>query len=129
MEKLLSAGFELVGECQSLGPGAFGYSAKAPESKGVYAFAVDGIVQYVGLSQSGLQSTMSHYAYGHERQRTRARVKKLILASLAEGSSVSVLIAHPTHLDWNGLPIDGPAGLEAGLIRAIKPPWNMQGKE
>jgi len=128
IEKLVAAGFQLISQCESLGPDTFGYSAKAPASRGVYAFAVDGIVQYVGLSQSGLQTTMSHYAYGYARQRTRARVKQLILDCLAQGKSVSVLVAHPPQLDWNGLAIDGSAGLEAGLIRAIKPPWNMQGK-
>jgi hypothetical protein len=65
---------------------------------------------------------------GHQRQRTSARVKKLISATLKEGKPVQVLIAIPNEaLDWNGLPINAAAGLEAGLIRMIQPDWNMQG--
>jgi len=28
---------------------------------------------------------------------------------------------------WNGLPVNTAAGLEAGLIRLIRPEWNMLG--
>lgn len=127
MERLLSAGFVLVGRCESRGPDAFIFSANAPATAGVYAFAVDGIVHYVGLSRTGLQATMGQYVYGHVGQRTRARVKDLILECLAENREVSLAVAHPPQLEWNGLPIDGAPGLETGLIKLLRPPWNKQG--
>ena len=70
---------------------------------------------------------MGHYVRGHSRQRTSARVKALILEALAAGSRVEILIATPDPLEWNGLPVHTAPGLEAGLIRLIKPDWNMQG--
>lgn len=127
LERLLASGFVLVGECESRGLEAFAFSASAPPIAGVYAFAVDGLVHYVGLSRSGLQTTMGQYVYGHAKQLTRARVKCLILECLAEGRKVSLAVAHPPPLEWNGLPVEGAPGLEAGLIRLIRPPWNVQG--
>lgn len=127
MERLLSAGFTLVGQCEGIGADSFSYSAPAPREPGVYAFAVDGLVMYVGLTRYGLRTRLGHYVYGHAQQRTSARVKGLILGALADGRSVSVLVAMPPQMMWNGLPVDGAAGLETGLIAALQPPWNQQG--
>ena len=127
MQKLVDAGFELLGECRSTDEGAFAFTAKATNDAGVYAFAVDGFVKYVGLTRSGLRTRLGHYVYGHEKQRTSARVKALILEALAAGQIVSVLVARPPELEWNGLPVDGAAGLETGLISLIRPPWNQHG--
>jgi hypothetical protein len=127
MQRLLDAGFDLLGECRSSGEDGFAFTAQAPAAAGVYAFAVNGIVHYVGLTRFGLRTRLGHYVYGHERQRTSARVKGLILDALAAGETVSVLIARPPQLEWNGLPVDGAAGLETALIRLIRPPWNQQG--
>lgn len=127
MERLMDAGFELLGECRSGGESAFSYTTKAPTEAGVYAFAVDGIIHYVGLTRFGLRTRLGHYVHGHEQQKTSARVKRLILKALAAGNSVAVLISRPPQLEWNGLPVDGAAGLETGLIKLIRPPWNQQG--
>ncbi len=35
--------------------------------------------------------------------------------------------ARPEPQQWNGLPVNTSAGLEAGLIRLIRPEWNMLG--
>lgn len=127
IQRLIDAGFELLGECKPNGDGAFAFTAQAPTDAGVYAFAVDDIIHYVGLTRFGLRTRLGHYVYGHEQQRTSARVKGLILEALAAGRSVSVLIAQPPQLEWNGLPIDGASGLETGLIKLIRPPWNQHG--
>jgi hypothetical protein len=126
-EALLAAGFRHVGEWRAMGDGEFELSAPAPPEPGVYVFTVDGWVSYVGLTQTGLRTRMGHYRRGHERQRTSARVKVLISAALAEGKQVKVLVATPEPLSWNGLPVNTAAGLEAGLIRLIRPEWNMLG--
>jgi hypothetical protein len=126
LERLLEAGFQLLGECEATSEG-FRYTAQAPTDAGVYAFAVDGNISYVGLTRFGLRTRLGHYVYGHAQQRTSARVKALILEALATGSKVCVLIVSPPQLEWNGLPVDGAAGLETGLIKLIRPPWNQQG--
>jgi len=129
IQRLIDAGFHLLGECALSSDGAFGYSAKAPTEAGVYAFTVDGWIRYVGLTRSGLRTRLGHYVYGHSGQKTSARVKGLILQALGEGRRVQVLVATPPNLEWNGLPVDGAAGLETGLIRLIKPDWNQQGNK
>ena len=101
IQRLIDAGFNLLGECKANGEGSFAFTAQAPTDAGVYAFAVDAIVHYVGLTRFGLRTRLGHYIYGHEQQRTSARVKGLILAALAEGRSVSVLIARPPR--WSGM--------------------------
>jgi hypothetical protein len=127
VDRLLEAGFEIVGNCQITGNDAFEYSSLAPTTPGVYAFAVNGMIAYVGLTRGALRTRLGHYVYGHERQRTSARVKSLILATLKRGDTVEVCVACPPALEWNGLPVDGAAGLETGLIRLIRPHWNKQG--
>jgi hypothetical protein len=126
-EVLLNGGFSLLGEWILQESGAFELSKKAPVDAGVYAFVVDGWVRYVGLTHTGLRTRMGHYKRGHARQRTSARVKKLISEALAQGKKVQVLIAMPTAGEWNGLPVNTAAGLEAGLIRMIRPDWNVLG--
>jgi hypothetical protein len=124
---LLAAGFRHIGEWRSAGDGEFELTAPTPAEPGVYAFIVDGWVRYVGLTQTGLRTRMGHYRRGHKRQRTSARVKALIAAAIAEGREVKVLVATPEPLAWNGLPVNTAAGLEVGLIRLIRPEWNMLG--
>ncbi|MDD7974003.1 GIY-YIG nuclease family protein [Roseinatronobacter alkalisoli] len=126
-ELLLQRGFVLLGEWLPLAEGEFELSARAPNDAGVYAFVAEDRIRYIGLTQTGLRTRMGHYRRGHVRQRTSARVKGLIAKSLAEGKAVQVLIAIPGPLEWNGLPVSTAAGLESGLIRMIRPEWNMQG--
>ncbi|MCW6037447.1 GIY-YIG nuclease family protein [Spirulina subsalsa FACHB-351] len=126
-ELLLQCGFVLLGEWLPLAEGEFELSTRAPNDAGVYAFVVEDRIRYIGLTQTGLRTRMGHYRRGHVRQRTSARVKGLIAKSLAEGKAVQVLIAIPEPLEWNGLPVSTAAGLESGLIRMIRPEWNMQG--
>jgi hypothetical protein len=126
-EFLLKAGFKLLGSWTQAVPGEILLSAKAPNDPGVYAFILEGVIVYVGLTQTGLRTRLDHYRRGHERQRTSRRVKGLIAAALVEKKSVELLIAIPPALAWNGLPINTAAGLEMGLIKSIKPVWNILG--
>jgi hypothetical protein len=125
-DRLLSAGFELIGCCILNGTDEFSYSDQAPKSPGVYAFSVNNLIHYVGLTRASLRGRLGHYVYGHEQQRTSARVKRLIVSALNAGDAVRVLIAVPPQLEWNGLPVDGASGLETGLIGLIRPVWNVQ---
>jgi hypothetical protein len=126
-EFLLEAGFKLLGNWTQPAPGEILLSAKAPNDPGVYAFILEGVVVYVGLTQTGLRTRMDHYRRGHERQRTSRRVKGLIATALSGKKRVEVLIVVPPALDWNGLPINTAAGLEMGLIKLLKPAWNILG--
>ncbi len=129
IQRLIDAGFHLLGDCSLSGEDAFGYSAKAPAEAGVYAFAVDGWIKYVGLTRGTLRTRLGHYVRGHKGQKTSAHIKGRILETLLAGLPVQVLVATPPGFEWNGLPVDGAAGLETGLIRLIKPEWNRQGNK
>jgi hypothetical protein len=124
---LLDGGFQLLGEWSLESEGSIRLGAKAPTESGVYAFAADDIIVYVGLTNSGFRTTFDQYRRGDERQRTRARVNKRIADALSKGQCVKVFVVTPEALEWHGLPVVTAAGLEAGLIRMIRPPWNITG--
>lgn len=126
-EKLIDSGFELLGACRIVENGNFEYERLAPNLPGVYAFAVDNVITYIGLTRSGLRTRLGHYVYGHVNQKTSHRVKGLILNALQTGKHVCTLVATPPDFEWNGLPVDGPAGLETALIKLVRPDWNKQG--
>ncbi|USI76535.1 GIY-YIG nuclease family protein [Sphingopyxis sp. USTB-05] len=125
--KLLDAGFIRIGEWTSVSEEVFVLDTSAPREPGVYAFVVDGVIRYIGLTQRGIRTRMAHYVRGHSRQRTSARIKGRILEALAEGRRVEVLVATPEPTEWKELPVLTAPGLEAGLIRLVQPEWNMQG--
>ena len=101
-------------------------SAALPKHEGVYAFSIDDIVQYVGVATMGLAKRIYFYAKPGISQRTSLRLNGVIRNELAKGKSVQVLYACPDHLEWNGLPVHGSAGLELGLIKQYDLPWNQR---
>jgi len=126
-DALLRAGFQLIGEWTQPASGGLQLEAKAPAKPGVYAFVVDDVVAYVGLTNNDLRTRFDQYRRGHVGQRTNARVNNLIATALAEGRQIKVLVATPGSLEWNGLPVNTAAGLEAALIQKIRPAWNITG--
>lgn len=94
---------------------------------GVYAFVVDDIVVYVGLTLSGLKTRLDQYRRGHKGQKTSSRINGRITDTLRAGKKVKVLVATPEPSEWQELPLNTAAGLEAGLIEMIRPSWNIRG--
>lgn len=125
-EFLLKAGFQYIGEW-FLREDAIYLDGDAFRNSGVYAMTLNDNIVYIGLSLSGLHKRMKNYESGYTAQRTSARIKSLIIDSLREGHRVKVLMIAPAVTQWNGLPINTAAGLEAGLIEMLKPVWNIQG--
>lgn len=124
---LLRAGFQPVGEWTEDPASAIKLDATAPEKPGIYAFVVDNLIVYIGLTNNNLRTRFEQYRRGHEGQRTNARVKKLIVQTLSKGQRVKILVATPEPLEWRGLPVIVAAGLEAGLIQMLRPAWNIAG--
>jgi hypothetical protein len=60
-EVLTSAGFRLLGEWTRDPESALRLDAEAPRAPGVYAFVVDDVVVYVGLTKSGLHRRFEQY--------------------------------------------------------------------
>lgn len=94
-------------------------------SASVYAFVRDGVVVYIGKTETCLRHRMDGYRNGKGTQRTNIRVRGLILEALKSGSRVEVLAASPEPTVWHELPVSTVVGLEAGLIDLLHPVWNM----
>ena len=124
---LTDAGFQYLGEWTHNPDSILQLDAKAPAAPGVYAFVVDNVVVYVGLTLSGLKIRLDQYRRGHEGQRTSFRINGRISQTLLQGKQVKVLVATPEPQEWQDLPVNTTAGLEAGLIQMIRPAWNIRG--
>lgn len=129
IDVLTAAGFERLGTWVADGAGGIGLDTSAPRDAGVYVFVVDGLIKYIGVSRAGIRSRMSNYRLGQAGQKTSARVNQIIKEYVTAGTVVEIYIAMPPALEWNGLPVITAAGLEAGLIKMIQPPWNKMGVE
>ena len=126
---LTDAGFELIGEWTQDPESLLRLDAKAPSLPGVYAFIVDDVVVYVGLTLNALKTRFDQYRRGHERQKTSFRINGRISETLRAGKKVTVLVATPEPSEWQELPVNTAAGLEVGLIEMIRPAWNIRGAQ
>lgn len=126
-EVLTDAGFEFLGEWTCDPESLIHLDAKAPVAPGVYAFVVDDVIVYVGLTLSGLKTRLDQYRRGNKGQKTSARINARISQTLQSGKQVKVLVATPEPSEWQDLPVNTAAGLEAGLIEMIRPSWNIKG--
>lgn len=102
------------------------FHGDAPSEAGVYAYLVDGVISYVGSAQRGLARRLRRYVLA-DNKRTSMRVRQEIEKQLQDGRAVDVFTIVPEHMTHNGLPIDPVVGLEEGLIRFVKPEWNLRG--
>lgn len=124
--ELTERGFDPHG-CWKIGSdGRLTLELPLPKEVGVYAFAQGGIVQYVGVATMGLAKRIRFYARPGATQRTSQRLNALILGELGAGRAVEIYVALPPDLEWRGLPVHGSAGLELGLIKKFRLPWNMR---
>lgn len=123
---LVEAGFEDVGTWKAsnerLTP-----PEGIPAKRGVYAFAWNDEVLYVGLASRSLRQRLNFYARPGASQTTNVRLNAMIRDLLARGSEIRVLVAQPDDQVWNGFRISGPEGLEAALIEDFAIPWNIKG--
>lgn len=126
IDLLVDAGFSLLGTWVATDAG-IALSTPAPKDPGVYAFAVDDAVKYIGVTRMGFARRMYSYSKPGSTQRTSQRINEIIGEHARVGTMVEIYIAVPPALEWNGLPIHTAAGLEAGLIDMIQPPWNRMG--
>lgn len=124
--RLLRAGFVEV-SCWSLGSETLNRPSDLPAIRGVYAFAVDDRVLYVGLASRSLKQRLGFYARPGRTQPTNQRLNALIRSLISDGHTVRILIAHPKDGEWHGLRTSGPEGLEAALIEDFGLPWNVRG--
>lgn len=123
---LIDAGFTKLGHWVAKEDG-IGLSVAVSKEAGVYAFVIKDEIMYVGITRAGFHRRMYNYQRGHYRQRTSHRINGILNEQIKAGVVVEIYGATPPALEWNGLPVNAAAGLEAGLIEMIKPPWNKMG--
>jgi DNA-binding MarR family transcriptional regulator len=126
-QQLLQAGFTDVGPWELETSGKLKPHNRAPTTRGVYSFVQDGFAQYVGVASTGLKKRLRFYARPGASQRTNQRLNLLIRAEISKGAQIAIYVVSPPDFNWNGLMINGSAGLEVGLIQSFQLPWNARG--
>ena len=126
-QALAAGGFEVSSRWILTADSTLGLERPLPRSPGVYAFAMRGLVVYVGIASSGLARRLAFYIRPGSTQRKSQRVGARLAAELATVGSIDILTASPPNSVWNGWPINASAGLEVGLIANFDVPWNMRG--
>ncbi|HEY7645115.1 MAG TPA: GIY-YIG nuclease family protein [Hyphomicrobiales bacterium] len=97
-----------------------------PKFVGVYAFAKEDVVLYVGVATMGMAKRLYFYGKPGITQRTSLRLNRILRNELLSVPFIDIYTAMPPDLDWNGLPVHGSAGLELGLIKKYALPWNLR---
>lgn len=123
---IVTAGFKLSAHWGLTETGGLAIAPRLPSAPGVYAFAKDGIVLYVGVATMGLAKRVYFYGKPGVTQQTSLRINATIVEELGAGAGIEIYTAVPPDLEWNGLPVSGVAGLEYGLIRRYHLPWNIR---
>jgi hypothetical protein len=98
-----------------------------PKLTGVYAMVQDGAALYVGVAANSLAHRFKFYVRPGVTQTTSIRVKAELRGQLDAGKVIEIFVVCPPTLQWNGLPVNGAAGLEVGLISTYSLPWNKRG--
>lgn len=124
---LQMSGFALSSHWLLSADGSLVLKTALPKESGVYAFAINGVVLYVGLASMGLSRRLYFYSKPAATQKTSLRLNEKMRTELASHSEIEIYTAFPHDHEWNGLPVDGNAGLELGLIRKYALPWNKRG--
>jgi len=129
---LIARGFDLSGRWELDTASRARFIGEAPKERGVYAFAVDGNVCYVGSTQHIAKRLRRYESTDIRRKefrgtrRTAFPVMGLIIKALKGGSEVEVLTIVPGSMRRKGLPVDLSAGIEKGLIRELRPECNRR---
>jgi hypothetical protein len=126
VDDLVGGGFAFAGRWILTEAGEIVLDRPFANAIGVYAFAVGGVVVYVGVATTGLATRLKLYAKPDGTQSTNLRLNRLIKTELVTRSFLDIYTAEPGDLEWNGLPVNVSAGLEFGLIRKYALPWNKR---
>lgn len=94
----------------------------------LYAFVSNGQVLYLGKTTKELRTRMYGYQRPGPTQRTNIACRAKLLETLTAKQVVDIFVFRdPEPKLHAGIPINLAAGLEDGLIREFRPPWNKAG--
>ena len=125
IERLCEGGFSLAGNLTLSESGIV--LPPVPKVAGVYAYVWKGCAQYLGVATRSLAQRLHGYCRPGPTQRTNLRMNALLGEKLNAGAVIELYCATPSDLTWNGFPVSGPIGLEAGLIANFELPLNIRG--
>ncbi len=126
-ERLIASGFALSARWELQANSRVRLIGEPPKQPGIYAFAVDGEVCYVGSARAGIAKRLRPYEITKNKTRPAYRIRTSIRKALKSGSEVTVLtfvVLKP--IQWKGLPVDLILGIETGLIHELDPQWNLR---
>jgi hypothetical protein len=126
VDVLTGGGFTFAGCWILTAAGEIALDRPVAKEAGVYAFAIDERVMYVGVATIGLAKRLYFYTKPGITQLTNVRLNRMIKSELAARPFLDVYTAVPGDLEWNGLPVHVSAGLELGLIKKYALPWNAR---
>ena len=123
---LVSLGFNVTGRW-AIKSDRLVLEGELPTDPGVYAFSIDGYINYIGIASRCLKSRLKLYINPGKSQATNIRINPLIKECINSGKSVEILTICPGVVTWNDIDLDVAPGLESALIRRLQPPWNKSG--
>ncbi|MFT0859175.1 GIY-YIG nuclease family protein [Ancylobacter sp. G4_0304] len=126
IEVLMAGGFSLSSRWRLSDAGELTLERSLPKQVGVYAFAKDDIVLYVGVATIGLAKRIYFYGRPGPTQVTNIRLNAMMKHELLAAPHLDIYTASPPDTEWRGLPIHGSVGLEMGLIKKFTLPWNVR---
>ena len=137
LDRLIAARFEHTGTWRRNEVGNAVCEGRPPDAPEVYVFVVDRTVRYVGSAQKSLSARMQSYARRQQqRDKDKLQSNRLVHRKLGEAIDkknavvdVYTLVINDPIENERGLPVDHAIGLEGGLIRAVDPAWNRQGRK
>ena len=117
VDKLVDGGFALSSRWVLTEKGDLTLERPVENAVGVYAFATEATVMYVGVATMGFARRLYFYGKPAPGQLTNQRLNQLIKTELTTRPFLDVYTAVPGDFEWNGRPVHGAAGLELGLIK------------
>src|SRR5947209_3476042 len=102
VDRLVDSGFAFAGRWILANAGEIVLDRPVASAMGVYAFALDRVVMYVGVATTGLAGRLAFYAKPGGGQRTNLRLNGLIRTELATRPFLDIYTAMPGNLEWNG---------------------------
>jgi hypothetical protein len=123
---LLACGFSLSARWMLSDSGLLILDRPVSNEVGVYAFAKEDLVLYVGVATMGFAKRLYFYGRPGPKQITNQRLNEMLKTELEVLPRIDIYTASPPDFEWNGLPVHGSVGLELGLIRKYSLPWNVR---
>jgi hypothetical protein len=124
---LRKVGFKLSGTWKLGDDDRLYLEGQMPAEAGLYIFAHQETVFYVGVTSRTIHKRVRSYAWRFKTLKGNRSVYKGIEDSIRAGRQVDVYTmcgVSPRWGKWRELPLDYLVGIESGLIETLNPPWN-----